>query len=377
MLVKNINENLVNGSLGKVVGLWTTRTTIFQKRETQRSHRIQIWHCQRRRPNPLSSKIHISTPGKNGHLSDSQLQMELSQETIDVFRSLERPLEFNDDIEATELFPTRHEVDKANAARLEKLNGSVIEYKGTDGGNMEPNKRKRTLDQGCMASTSLLLKKGAQVMLVKNIDENLVNRSLGRVVGFMDDKNYDLAKEGDAVEAQEPAEHTVVQDPELNPRQKWPLVRFSFADGTSRDLLCQQETWKMDLDGGDTKISRKQVPLILAWALSIHKAQGQTLERVKVDSHAVKHTCKRRRNRRPNMDKQAKIECYHEVRVALSRATSLRGLQVFKFNPFKVVADPRVGEFYRDMSAKRRGAVSGGDEFGASAGEEELMLAFE
>ena len=76
-------------------------------------------------------------------------------------------------------------------------------------------------------------------MLVKNIDENLVNGSLGKVVGFMDDKDYDLSKEGDTEESQDPnmalstekAKPTVVQDPHLNPRQKRPLVRFSIADG--------------------------------------------------------------------------------------------------------------------------------------------------
>jgi len=73
----------------------------------------------------------------------------------------------------------------------------------------------------------------------------------------------------------------------------------------------------------------RQIPLILAWALSIHKAQGQTLERVKVD---LSETFE-------------KGQAY----VALSRATTLEGLQVLGFSPEKVVAHVRVIEWARSL----------------------------
>ena len=59
-----------------------------------------------------------------------------------------------------------------------------------------------------------------------------------------------------------------------------------------------------------------QVPLVLAWAMSIHKSQGQTIEHVKIDLRSVFE----------------KGQSY----VALSRAASLEGLQVLGFDPKKV-----------------------------------------
>ena len=116
----------------------------------------------------------------------------------------------------------------------------------------------------------------------------------------------------------------------MSTARAFPVVRFVLADGTSRDLLCQPETWKVELPNGEVQASRSRVPLILAWALSIHKAQGQTLERVKVDLGKVFE----------------KGQAY----VALSRATSMAGLQVTRFDPKKVIAHDRVRNFYSNLS---------------------------
>lgn len=61
--------------------------------------------------------------------------------------------------------------------------------------------------------------------------------------------------------------------------QEWPLV--SFANGM--ELLCAPVDFSVEGLVGNMEALRLQVPLILAWALSIHKSQGQTLSRVKVD----------------------------------------------------------------------------------------------
>jgi ATP-dependent DNA helicase PIF1 len=114
---------------------------------------------------------------------------------------------------------------------------------------------------------------------------------------------------------------------------KYPLVQFALPDGTSRQLLVQPEIWKVELPNGEVQAQRFQIPLILAWALSIHKAQGQTLERVKVDLGKVFE----------------KGQAY----VALSRATCTDGLQVLRFDRFKVMAHDKVRAFYDSLLSAR------------------------
>jgi hypothetical protein len=70
-----------------------------------------------------------------------------------------------------------------------------------------------------------------------------------------------------------------MDDVVFNRNQFWPLVQFT--NGMS--LLCAPLEFTVEGLRGGTEVRRLQVPLILAWALSIHKSQGQTLERVKVD----------------------------------------------------------------------------------------------
>lgn len=99
----------------------------------------------------------------------------------------------------------------------------------------------------------------------------------------------------------------------------------------------------MELPNGEVQASRSQIPLILAWALSIHKAQGQTLERVKVDLGRVFE----------------KGQAY----VALSRATCQDGLQVLRFDPRKVTAHEKVRRFYASLysamdAGKKRAAAA-------------------
>jgi ATP-dependent DNA helicase PIF1 len=115
----------------------------------------------------------------------------LSASSIVAFRKLARPLTFEDMLDATELFPTRQEVDRANAERLGNLQGRLVSYPTRDSGSILDKVARDRLLSNCIAPELLTLKKGAQVMLIKNIDETLVNGSLGRVIGFMNERQFD------------------------------------------------------------------------------------------------------------------------------------------------------------------------------------------
>ena len=227
---------------------------------------------------------------------------------------------------------------------MRNLAGKAQEFRAIDGGTTTDPVQREKLLANCMAPPLITLKKGSQVMLIKNIDETLVNGSLGKVVGFMDERTFDYYHENE--EEFQAIETMDLGDEEMNRSRKrlkemiskdlvgdttkvWPVVRFAIADGSSRDLLCQNESWKIELPSGEVQASRSQIPLILAWALSIHKAQGQTLERVKVDLGRIFE----------------KGQAY----VALSRATCQEGLQVLRFDPKKVMAHEKVRSFYESL----------------------------
>lgn len=260
----------------------------------------------------------------------------ISEESVQTFKKLTRPIVSDDGLEVTELFPTRYEVERANQSRLRNLPGKPYRYDAGDSG--DPNIRDKLL-QNMMAPKTLELKVGAQVMLIKNMDDTLVNGSLGKVTRFMSEASF---------ESWHPTDYgsDIDGDPDGNLKRKikafsreveeatkgtteFPVVEFAAVDGSTRTILCVPEDWKVETPTGEVQASRSQLPLILAWALSIHKAQGQTLERVKVDLGKVFE----------------KGQAY----VALSRATSQQGLQVLRFQKDKVMAHPRVVGFYNKL----------------------------
>lgn len=281
------------------------------------------------------------------------------------FKALQRTPQFDDNIEPTELFPTRDKVDVANLARLHSLPGPIRSFCAEEGGALANVEARGKLLQNCMAPQVLELKKGAQVMLIKNLDENLVNGSLGKVIGFMSETTYSLCEhEGidvdsaldiDAKSAKDdpygfPTLEGEDGDSESVLRKKckilklramsaettqlWPLVRFTTASGLHIDRLLTREKWSFEAPDGEVQAYRRQIPLILAYAISIHKAQGQTLSRVRVDLEKVFER--------------------GQAYVALSRATSREGLQILRFDAAKVMAHPKVAEFYRSLEIVNR-----------------------
>ncbi|KAN0061700.1 DNA helicase [Thecaphora frezii] len=256
---------------------------------------------------------------------------QLSPETIRSFKALERAPVYEEGIVPTELFPRREEVDRANHERLLALPTKAETFPASDGGSLDPTSRERVL-QNFIALKSLTLKVGAQVMLIKNVDETLVNGSIGLVLDFIDEREY---MERGLGRGEDKEDGNKLNALNRASQRKWPLVRFKMPNGGFRDYLAKPESWKNELPTGEVQAARTQVPLILAWAMSIHKSQGQTLQCCRINLNRVFE----------------KGQAY----VALSRATSLEGLQVMGFNPAKVMAHPKVIAWSRSLAGVTAG----------------------
>lgn len=157
-------------------------------------------------------------------------QGEISAAAAQKLKSLARPLpQVEGELLPTELFPLRAEVDRSNAARLAALNGQAYRFVARDSGSAPPDKRRRLLDN-MTAVGALDLKHDAQVMLVKNVSETLVNGSVGKVMGFCKDP-ASLQKKTDA------------RDDLL------PLVEFRTFKGKEHILVGREEFRAEDSEG--------------------------------------------------------------------------------------------------------------------------------
>jgi ATP-dependent DNA helicase PIF1 len=232
---------------------------------------------------------------------------------------------------------------------MRSLSGRTYRYDAIDTGTATDQSQRDKLLSHMMAPKILELKLGAQVMLIKNIDDGLVNGSIGKVVGFMSPDTFEVDENPTSLEgAVEPVADKGGRGTarpgtrkESGPRadRELPLVAFTLSDQTLRHLLVMPEEWKIELPSGEVQAQRAQLPLILAWALSIHKAQGQTLERVKIDLKRVFEN--------------------GQAYVALSRAVSQQGLEVYNFDRSKVMAHPRVVQFYNGLYRALEHPVAG------------------
>jgi ATP-dependent DNA helicase PIF1 len=106
-----------------------------------------------------------------------------SQTAVATFNNLRRPLPAIDGIVPTELFPLRNEVENANKMRLDALKTESQIYESRDTG-AATEERRATILKNMVVQRVLEIKVDSQVMLIKNVDENLVNGSIGKVLGF-------------------------------------------------------------------------------------------------------------------------------------------------------------------------------------------------
>jgi ATP-dependent DNA helicase PIF1 len=214
----------------------------------------------------------------------------------------------------TILLPRRRDAEQINALEFAKLSGEQKIYtlsraeappiKGSANANPTASGIAPTAEQcemehtflinNIMADKVIILKKGTQVMCIANIDmesaEPIVNGSQGIVIDFVGNL---------------------------------PLVQFN--SGARRTV--GYHTWNSETH---PSIGVKQIPLIYAWAITIHKAQGVSLDMAQIDAGSNIFEC-------------------GQTYVALSRIKSLSGLYLTAFNPQKIKVNKKVQEYYKTL----------------------------
>jgi hypothetical protein len=217
---------------------------------------------------------------RDGTVVDSQI------EALNVRTSIPIP-----DEGTVTLAPTNSLVTTINQQRLDQLPGEIHQYQATVTGEM-----KRSVFP---TEEYLQFKKGAQVVLLKNDkDGRWVNGTVGKIEGLFDD-HIDVSIGG------------IVYSLE---RETWEEIVYTY----------DRETQKVEAKPAS---SFTQYPVRLAWALTIHKSQGQTYESVALDLTTATFA--------PG-----------QLYVALSRATSLEGLYLkMPVKRAHIIVEPKVIAF--------------------------------
>ncbi len=186
----------------------------------------------------------------------------------------------------TKLYTHNVDVDAINYAELEKLAGDTKEFHMAGSGS---DPLVAALKKSCLAHEILRLKTGAEVMFVKNnYEAGYVNGTQGKIIGF------DSRGE--------------------------PVVEIH---SSGRRLSVSASQWEVE-ENGRVKASITQYPLRLAWAITIHKSQGMSLDSAEIDL--------------------SKTFAYGMGYVALSRVRTLAGIRLVGFSENALQMDPAVLE---------------------------------
>ncbi|MBU0619582.1 helix-turn-helix domain-containing protein, partial [Patescibacteria group bacterium] len=157
------------------------------------------------------------------------------------------------------------------------------------------------LQKSCLAPEELFLKKGAIVMFVKNnFDQGYVNGTMGRIIDF-DENNF-------------------------------PVVETK----TGKQIIVHTTDWIIE-EEGKIKAMIRQMPLRLAWAITVHKSQGMTIDAVEMDL--------------------SKSFVQGMGYVALSRARSLESMRLMGLNQMALQVNQDVLEFDKDLKDKSQIAM--------------------
>lgn len=154
-------------------------------------------------------------------------------------------IEAPDSSELTELHTVNVDVDKLNSTRLQELEGDELEYHQSTTGSQN---YVDNLQRSVLAPSILVLRRGALVMAVKNDpSRRYANGSIGKVIDF-------------------------------EPGTEYPVIEFR----NGKTVTMMPDTWELR-DGDKKRASISQIPLRLAWAITVHKSQGMTLDAARID----------------------------------------------------------------------------------------------
>lgn len=196
----------------------------------------------------------------------------------------QRKQEVKEGEKITQLFTHNLNVDTLNHKELSRIDNKEKRFNGKTKGN---NQMIASLVKNILAPEELILKVGAQVMFVKNHPEGeYMNGTMGEVVEFKFSGN--------------------------------PVIKTA----SGRKIEAEESTWSIDDENGKTLASFSQIPLRLAWAITVHKSQGMTLDRACMDLS----------------------QCFERGQgyVALSRVSSAEGLYLVGCNDCALQVDPLV-----------------------------------
>ncbi len=185
----------------------------------------------------------------------------------------------------TELYAHNKDVDVINTAELEKIDGEAHVFAMVSRG---PEKLITALKRGCLSPELLSLKVGARAMFTKNdvAMHRYANGTLCTVIEFEKDTGYPIVKTNDG-----------------------------------RIVSVEPDEWRME-DTGKVLARIEQIPLRLAWAMTVHKSQGMSLDAA-------------------HMDLSQAFE-YGQGYVALSRVRSLAGLSLAGLNARALEVHPEI-----------------------------------
>lgn len=206
---------------------------------------------------------------------------QVSPESMEVFKTSYKK-ELKVDFKVTKLYTHNRDVDKINEQELALLPGQHIFFQARNKG---AKKDLEKIFSTSLVSEELVLKKKALVIFIKNnYEAGYINGTLGQVIDF--DKNTGL-----------------------------PVVRIF----SGRKIVVEHEEWKLENAKGEIKAIARQIPLRLAWALTIHKSQGMTLDAAEIDLSQTFET--------------------GQGYVALSRIKSIEGLRLMGLNDVALKVD--------------------------------------